>query len=160
MTEDFTAKIALYHNLFLLCGGLFLLCLFVAVGLFFWLDIADVISYLTGRKAKKQIMQLEKDNAQGVRTQMPQQKAPQENKDGKRRRRRKKATDADSNSTEVLASTEAPAPPLPANDATEQLYGGAFASADQPAAAVGLFEVEEELLLVHTVECMEKGGNG
>lgn len=65
MTEDITKSIALYHNLFLACLVLFLICLGVAAALFFILDIADVVGYLTGRKARKQIQKTERANEAG-----------------------------------------------------------------------------------------------
>lgn len=55
-------RIGLYHNLFLGCLVIFLICLAVAVVLFFVLDIKKVIGYLSGRTAKRQIEKLEEIN--------------------------------------------------------------------------------------------------
>ncbi len=64
---DVTAKIELYHRLFLVCLGLAILCLVLAIVLFFVLDIRTVLGYLTGRSAKKKIRELEADNAKSGR---------------------------------------------------------------------------------------------
>lgn len=61
--EDVTSKISLYHNLFIGCLILSIVCLIVAIVLFFVLDIRHVLGYLTGRSAKKQIQELEQNNA-------------------------------------------------------------------------------------------------
>ncbi len=64
---DVTARIELYHRLFLVCLGLAILCLVLAIVLFFVLDIRTVLGYLTGRSAKKKIRELEADNAKSGR---------------------------------------------------------------------------------------------
>jgi hypothetical protein len=61
--EDVAGKIILYHNLFLGCLILSIVCLVISVILFFVLDISKVWGYLTGRKAKKQIQQMEESSA-------------------------------------------------------------------------------------------------
>lgn len=61
--EDVVGKIQAFHNLFLVCLVLAVLCLALAVILFFVLDIKSVIGYLTGRRAKKQIQALEESSA-------------------------------------------------------------------------------------------------
>lgn len=57
--NDISGKISLYHNLFLVCLVLALICFTVAVVVFFLLDIRTTIGYLTGRRAKKGIKELE-----------------------------------------------------------------------------------------------------
>lgn len=57
--NDVGGMISLYHNLFLGCLISAIVCLIVAVVLFFVLDIRSVIGYLTGRRAKKGIKELE-----------------------------------------------------------------------------------------------------
>lgn len=57
--NDVGGTISLYHNLFLICLISAIVCLIVAVALFFVLDIRAVIGYLTGRRAKKGIKELE-----------------------------------------------------------------------------------------------------
>lgn len=113
MTEDMTKSIALYHNLFLACLILFFICLVTAALLFFLLHIADAVAYLTGRRARKQIEQMEKDNAASGRP-------------------------------DVLKS--APQGRRPMSGVTETLD-----SKDTPDTAV-LFEVEREIILIHTDE--------
>lgn len=61
--EDIAGKITLYHNLFLVFFVLFLVFLALTIALFFLLHIPEVLGYLTGRRAKKQIQQLEEENA-------------------------------------------------------------------------------------------------
>lgn len=72
--EEITRKIELYHNLFLGCLVLCILCLVIAVVIFFVLDIKNVLGYLTGRKAKKQIQELEAANASSGRL-MPRERS-------------------------------------------------------------------------------------
>lgn len=61
--DEIAQKIELYHNLFLGCLALCILCFLIAIVLFFVLDISSVLGYLTGRRAKKQIHELEEANA-------------------------------------------------------------------------------------------------
>lgn len=71
--EDVSGRISLYHNLFLVCLTLGVLCLVLAVVLFFVLDMRSVIGYLTGRSARKQIQALEESNAASGRL-MPRER--------------------------------------------------------------------------------------
>lgn len=71
--EDVAGKISLYHNLFLVCLVLCILCLILSVVLFFVLDIRNVLGYLTGRRAKKQIQALQESNAASGRL-MPRER--------------------------------------------------------------------------------------
>ena len=57
--NDISEKISLYQNLFQICLILALIFLVLAIVLFFVLDIRSTIGYLTGRRAKKQIKELE-----------------------------------------------------------------------------------------------------
>lgn len=57
--NDISGKISLYHNLFLTCLVLAFICLALAIALFFILDIRSTLGYLTGRRAKKKIKELE-----------------------------------------------------------------------------------------------------
>lgn len=61
--NDITQQIELYHNLFLGCLALCILCFIISIVIFFLLDIRKVIGYLTGHSAKKQIQVLEENNA-------------------------------------------------------------------------------------------------
>lgn len=72
--EEITRKIALYHNLFLGCLAVCILCLIIAIVIFFVLDIRNVLGYLTGRKAKKQIQEMEAANAMSGRL-MPRERS-------------------------------------------------------------------------------------
>lgn len=65
--NDVIQQINLYNNLYKGCLGLSLLFLVVAITVFFMLDIKSTIGYLTGRKAKKQIKELEAANAESGR---------------------------------------------------------------------------------------------
>lgn len=60
--DEIAEKIQLYHSLSLGCLWLAFSCLMLAVGLFFHLDIWNVIGYLTGWQAKKKIRELEAVN--------------------------------------------------------------------------------------------------
>ena len=61
--NDVIQQINLYNNLFKICLVLALIFLVVAITVFFMLDIKFTIGYLTGRRAKKQIKELEAANA-------------------------------------------------------------------------------------------------
>lgn len=115
MTEDITKRIELYHNLFLACLVLFLICLVVAAALFFILDIADVVGYLTGRRARRQIQKTEREN------------------------------EADGNFAPAAGF-------IPMGAQSESSSGRATEELGVSAARQGMFEVERELLLIHTEE--------
>lgn len=61
--NDISVKIEVYHNLFQTSLILALLFLAIAVTLFFMLDIHSTLGYLTGRRAKKKIRELEEATA-------------------------------------------------------------------------------------------------
>jgi hypothetical protein len=61
--EDAASKIQTYQTLFWICLALAVLCAVIAVTLFFVLKIHEVFGYLTGRKAKRQILALEESSA-------------------------------------------------------------------------------------------------
>lgn len=61
--NDISAKITLYQNLFQICLMIALVCLLIAVTVFFVLDIKTTIGYLSGRQAKKKIKELEAETA-------------------------------------------------------------------------------------------------
>lgn len=61
--NDISARISLYQNLYQICLILVLICLLIAVTVFFVLDIKSTIGYLTGRQAKKKIKELEAEAA-------------------------------------------------------------------------------------------------
>ena len=63
MMEEITSRIELYHNLFTGCLAVSLLCLILAVVLFFVLDIRNVLGYLTGRQRRKKVKEMEAANA-------------------------------------------------------------------------------------------------
>lgn len=72
--NEIAKQVDLYHNLFLVCLALCILCLVVSVVIFFLLDIRKVMGYLTGRSAKKQIQVLEENNAASGRL-VPRERA-------------------------------------------------------------------------------------
>lgn len=122
MTEDLTANIALYHNLFFVCLILFFISLAVTIILFFVLDITDVIAYLTGRKAKKQIQQLEKDSAKSKPIQVGEYQNIQYMEQSK------------------------------PQEVTEQLDGNQEDFLQRLHGVIGMFEIEKEIILIHTEE--------
>lgn len=61
--EDIAGKIQLYHNIFTVCLVLSLVCLVLAVALFFVLDIRSVLGYLTGRQRRRKVKEMEAANA-------------------------------------------------------------------------------------------------
>ncbi len=71
--NDLSEKISLYQNLFQICLILSMICLLIAVTVFFVLDIKSTIGYLTGRQTKKGIKELqEKIAGQKSRYGIPQ----------------------------------------------------------------------------------------
>lgn len=61
--NDVSAKITLYQNMFQICLIMTLVCILIAVTVFFVLDIKTTIGYLSGRQAKKKIKELEAETA-------------------------------------------------------------------------------------------------
>lgn len=61
--EEAASKIELFHNLYLICLVGALICLVLAVVLFFVLHIRDVLGYLTGRQRRKSVKEMEAANA-------------------------------------------------------------------------------------------------
>lgn len=57
--NDISGKISFYHNLFLVCLIIALICLTLATMMFFLLDIRSALGYLSGHHAKKEIKELE-----------------------------------------------------------------------------------------------------
>lgn len=71
--NDISVKISLFHNLFQISLILALIFLAIAIAVFFKLDIRSTIGYLTGRRAKKKIKELEAATAVSGRL-MPNQR--------------------------------------------------------------------------------------
>lgn len=65
--EAITQRIALYHHLFLGCLILAVICLVIAVTVFFLLDIREVIGYLSGSQRRKKVKEMESASAQSGR---------------------------------------------------------------------------------------------
>lgn len=61
--EGVAEKIALFHNLFVICIVGCVICCIIAAVVFFLFDIPKVWGYLTGRNAKRQIQQMEESSA-------------------------------------------------------------------------------------------------
>lgn len=175
--NDISGKISLYHNLFQICLILALICLVLAVVLFFVLDIRSTLGYLTGRRAKKKIKELEAVTALSGRL-MPRERTnmqyvAQEMKDDMGvRQKAKPGIRKVEHAVEVAASpvTEIPQPamsqsPLPVEPATAILRENAVEEAvnrrnendstamlGTGAGARGRFVIVRELMLIHTEE--------
>lgn len=65
--EAITQRIALYHHLFLGCFIAAVICLVIAVTVFFLLDIREVIGYLSGSQRRKKVREMESASAQSGR---------------------------------------------------------------------------------------------
>ncbi len=65
--EAITQRIALYHHLFLGCLIAAVICLVIAVTVFFLLDIREVIGYLSGSQRRKKVREMESASAQSGR---------------------------------------------------------------------------------------------
>lgn len=61
--DEIAGRIELYHSLFIGCLVLSLICLVLAAVLFFFLDIRNVLGYLTGRQRRKKVREMEAANA-------------------------------------------------------------------------------------------------
>ena len=176
--NDIGVKIGLYHNLFQICLILALIFLVLAVVLFFVLDIRSTIGYLTGRRAKKGIKELEAVTALSGRL-MPKERTnmqyvAQEMKDdmGVRQRAKpgiRKVEHAVEAAVEPAAETAQPAaipqPPISVELATEVLRENAVeqniqminentstAVLNSGAEAQGKFIIVRELVMIHTEE--------
>lgn len=176
--NDISQKISLYHNLFQICLILALVFLVLAVVLFFVLDIRSTIGYLTGRRAKKGIKELEAVTALSGRL-MPKERnnmqyVAQEMKDdmGVRQKARPGIRKVE-HAVEVAAhpvveasrATTIPQTPPPVELATEVLKSNAVEEAVQimdsngstamlgsTTSANGKFVIVRELIMIHTEE--------
>ena len=57
--ENIAGRIDLFQNIYLVCLGAMILCLLVAIILFFKLNIVGVIGFFTGKQAKKEISKIQ-----------------------------------------------------------------------------------------------------
>lgn len=175
--NDISGRIGLYHNLFLSCLVLALICLVLAVVLFFVLDIRSTLGYLTGRRAKKKIKELEAATAASGRL-MPRERTnmqyvAQEMKDDMGVRQRAKpgirkvehAVEAAAPETSEAPKAMIPPSPEPVAQATELLRENAVEEAvnmmntndstavlEAGARPKGKFLIVRELMLIHTEE--------
>lgn len=175
--NDIGERIGLYHNLFLICLVLALLCLVLAVAVFFILDIRSTLGYLTGRRAKKKIKELEAATAVSGRL-MPKERTnmqyvAQEMKDDMGVRQRAKpgirkvehAVEAADHVTADLPKPEGTPSPEPAAKETALLRENAVEEAvdtmnakdstavlEAGARTRGKFLIVRELMLIHTEE--------
>lgn len=175
--NDISGRIGLYHNLFLSCLVLALICLVLAVVLFFVLDIRSTLGYLTGRRAKKKIKELEEATAASGRL-MPRERTnmqyvAQEMKDDMGVRQRAKpgirkvehAVEAAAPEVPEAPNPVVPPPSEPAAQATELLRENAVEEAvnmmnindstavlEAGARPRGKFLIVRELMLIHTEE--------
>lgn len=60
--ENLSGRLTLFHNLYLGCLIGMFICLVIAVILFFRLDIRNVIAFLTGHEAKREIRNIEQSS--------------------------------------------------------------------------------------------------
>ncbi len=132
---EIAREIELYHRLSTACLALSILFLFVAVVLFFILDIRKVLGFLTGSQAKKQIRMLESAA-----------RSPKEKRAGGGRRRQEasqgleEAEKAGALETDSIGREQARPPERP----TAVLEHGPESH--------GSFVIERELILVHSQE--------
>lgn len=168
-------KIQLFHNLFLIFLVLALLCLVIAVVVFFILDIRSVLGYLTGRRAKKKIKELEEATSVSGRL-MPRERSnmlyvaqkmkddmgvPQKAKPGMR-----KVVHAVENAVPTTEKMEIPVIHQPSsipqstdvlnegavNNAAEMVAGELTAMLEAGKTEKGKFLIVRELMLIHTEE--------
>lgn len=173
--EDIAGKISLYHNLFVICLLLCILCLILAIVMFFVLDIRNVIGYLTGRRAKKQIQALEESNAASGRL-MPRERsnmqyvAKEMKADmgvrgvatpGARKVEnviqeapKQEQQDAEMDSTSLLQAGEyeQETSVLKENTSEQPAADGSTAMLDGSRAPIGTFVIEREIILIHAEE--------
>lgn len=148
--ENIAGRIDLFHNIYLACLGAMILCLLIAIILFFKLNIVGVIGFFTGKQAKKEISKIQ---ALGL-----------EKKSGK-----VKVTPEIKKEMEVHKSNEVTirkVEDLPSITITKKLEDGSeeltsiLRECDENATTVlsqemDDFYVEREILLVHTNEIIE-----
>ena len=148
--ENIAGRIDLFHNIYLACLGAMILCLLIAIILFFKLNIVGVIGFFTGKQAKKEISKI--------------QDLGLEKKSGK-----VKVTPEIKKEMEVHKSNEVTirkVEDLPSITITKKLEDGSeeltsiLRECDENATTVlsqemDDFYVEREILLVHTNEIIE-----
>lgn len=174
--EDIAGKISLYHNLFVICLLLCVLCLILATVMFFVLNIRDVIGYLTGRRAKKQIQALEESSAASGRL-MPRERsnmqyvAKEMKADmgvrgvatpGARKvenvvqeaPKPEQKQDAEMDSTSLLQANEyeQETSVLKENMSEQSAADGSTAMLDGSRTPIGTFVIEREIILIHAEE--------
>lgn len=173
--NDVSAKISLFHNLFLVCLVLALICLVLAVVIFVLLDIRTTLGYLTGRRAKKGIKELEAATALSGRL-MPKERSnmqyvAQEMKDDMGVRQKAKpgirkvehAVEAAVTTTEEMPVPDFTSQPeqetalLNENTGTSEegtavLNDDTTAMLDTEVRAMGKFVIVRDLMMIHTEE--------
>ncbi len=62
--ENLSGRLTLFHNLYLGCLACLAVCLAIAVLLFIRLDIRNVIAFLTGHEAKREIRHIRESSGE------------------------------------------------------------------------------------------------
>ncbi|MBS6395729.1 MAG: hypothetical protein KH452_01075 [Clostridiales bacterium] len=151
-------KIELYHRLFLGCLTLSILCLILAAVLYFVLDMKTVLGYLTGRQKRKKVKEMEAANALSgrllSRRVSPIQHVAQEMKDDMGIRQAVKP-----GARKVEHLIREPSSELGKTEeavfftAPEEGYSSAETAAlDSRLVRRGRFQIERELILIHSEE--------
>ncbi len=173
--NDIAQKITLYHNIFQICLILSIICLVIAIVLFFVLDIKTVIGYLTGRSAKKKIKELEESNAASGRlfrkektklqyandTMKKDMGGVQQNTPGAR----KVANVVDAPATQQPVQSAQPQAEVTAETSVLQAsegetsvlqedWNGMTSKLSNQTAVTGTFVIEREYILIHTDEVL------
>lgn len=157
--DEIAGKIQLYHSLYLGCLCLTILCLILAIVLFFALDIRSVLGYLTGRQAKKKIRELEAANAVSGRLNAKERSAMQYVAQDMKKDMgvRQKAAPGARKVENVVEESPPSEKPLPMPSAVapkdaEFMADDSTAVLERPSVPKGRFHVEKELVLIHTEE--------
>lgn len=149
--DDIAGKIQLYHNLFLGCLCLAVLCLILAATLFFAMDIRSVLGYLTGRQAKKKIRELEAANAVSGRL-TPRERSSMQYVAQDMKTDMGIRQQAVPGARKVEKVVEESPPKKMSGQDTGLSSDGPTEVLEGPPVSRGRFFVERELILIHTEE--------
>ncbi len=126
-------------------------CLVVTVILFFWFQIPSVIGDLSGRTARKSILQNRKNNEKNGGADVYRRKVPRYSKSMKREEGEKTELLKENEITLPLDEQETGTRPLDVYETV--LLGAQGESADRSAGGIAI-EILEEVMLIHSEETL------
>lgn len=155
-------KIELYTRLCYVCLALCVLCLIAAAVLFVYYDIKNVIGYLSGRSAKREIRELEEESAASGRLAGRRKSAGKKEDRAQEKAETKPAQPIETEALKKERISEAQKTELPMNGQFQRKYRDADAG-EQATELLGQrrkngkenrasFVLQREIIIVHTDE--------